>query len=1123
MSKIRSATAMFTTPLCGTVGPLWWYGHVNGETSRARRFPSAMRYRLMRVGAPPSAWEPSVEQRRVTEHGKGRLKVLAGPGTGKTATLVEAVADRIERRGIDPASILCLTFSRRAAAELTTRIARRLRITTTEPIVRTLHSYAYALVRQAAVTAGEPAPRLLEAGQADLMVRDILAGHVEDGGRYWPEGLRAAIGTAAFAAELRDVMLRSAERQISPADIDRLARRRCRPEWAAVARFVQEYRDIGDLRTGTTGLGAKLDQAELTAAALACLQQPALLEAQRSRLRHIFVDEYQDVDPAQAALIDMLSGGADELVVVGDPDQAIYAFRGASAGALAHIETDQVVDLTVSRRMPLELVTATRRVASRIPGPQSHRALRAGPRAERGTVEIRTLPSANRQAAFIADRFRRLHLESGVPFCQMAIILRSPRSDGEVLSRALMSAGLPVASGAAEPLGEEPLVAALLTIVRAGAQPESLGADQAAALLTSPIGGLDVLALRRLRRALRGVHAAEHDELGAGAELGRAAGPGRAADPGGPAREPRMRRSADLIADIVTGRRDMPADLPADLDRPLRDLVRLTAIAAAGRHEPAAQDVLWEIWTEARLADRLLEAYERGGEEARRAARHLDAAITLFDRAADLAAQLPSAGVGGLLEVVSHEHLRSARDDGPAAGRGDAVTIISAHSAKGMEWDAVAVAAVQDETWPDLRPRASLLGAAELLDAAAGIEAGVPPADPLADERRLFYVAVTRPRRHLIVTAVDNAETSPSRFLYELAGSDELPSGWPSDAHGRQRRGLNFPELVAELRAATCAGDGAGDEPTEGSNADRAARVLAMLAKADVRGADPASWYGLTDVTSTAPLMDVADPVTLSPSQVESLMQCPLRTVLGRHGGRAETGQSQLVGVAVHALAQGMAAGATHADTDAAIEEFLADQTQLPPWEMLRLRRRMRAMRDALETWLKEHAASRTLAGAEIPIDVTIPGDGGPPVRLRGRIDWVSHDDAGRVVITDFKTGASVPSVADAAIHPQLAVYQVAVALGALADGGAVTETELGGAELVYLAGGVPKIREQAPQTAADRADWVDRLRSAAADATGPRFLAREGEYCARCPVRASCPLRPEGRAVTRSRMEHHR
>ncbi len=151
-------------------------------------------------------------QRAVVDHEGLPLLVLAGPGTGKTTAIVETVVNRITQRGIDPDRVLVLTFSRKAAEELRQRITARLGRTTREPLALTFHSYAYALVRREFTLAGDEPPTLLSGPEQLLEVRRLLRGEAEDGGARWPERLRPALGTRGFAAELRDFLLRSAER-----------------------------------------------------------------------------------------------------------------------------------------------------------------------------------------------------------------------------------------------------------------------------------------------------------------------------------------------------------------------------------------------------------------------------------------------------------------------------------------------------------------------------------------------------------------------------------------------------------------------------------------------------------------------------------------------------------------------------------------------------------------------------------------------------------------------------------------------------------------------------------------------------------------------------------------------
>src|SRR3954447_26752253 len=164
--------------------------------------------RLVRAaGGSGGAVRLDESQRRVVEHRGGPLVVLAGPGTGKTATLVETVAARVERGGPSPEQVLVLTFSRRAADELRPRPAPRLRRTVRGRLAWTFHSWCYALVRrlEAEVTVG--APRLLSGPEQDRVVRDLLEGQAAGPDRdRWPAELSPLLTFRGFAAEVRELM-----------------------------------------------------------------------------------------------------------------------------------------------------------------------------------------------------------------------------------------------------------------------------------------------------------------------------------------------------------------------------------------------------------------------------------------------------------------------------------------------------------------------------------------------------------------------------------------------------------------------------------------------------------------------------------------------------------------------------------------------------------------------------------------------------------------------------------------------------------------------------------------------------------------------------------------------------
>ena len=208
--------------------------------------------------------------------------------------------------------------------------------------------------------------------------------------------------------------------------------------------------------------------------------------------------------------------------------------------------------------------------------------------------------------------------------------------------------------------------------------------------------------------------------------------------------------------------------------------------------------MLWAVWQASGLGDRWQRQSSAGGPAGAAADRDLDAMVALFDAAANFVDRLPRAGPAVLVD-----HLLAQQIPGdtlaPKAPTGDTVRLLTAHAAKGLEWTVVAVAGVQEGSWPDLRRRGTLLGVEDVVDVAAGREPELlsPVAPLLDDERRLFYVAVTRARRLLIVSGVAGEDDQPSRFL---DGLDPPPPGEPRPVTAVPRA-LSLPALVAELRA----------------------------------------------------------------------------------------------------------------------------------------------------------------------------------------------------------------------------------------------------------------------------------------------------------------------------------
>ena len=767
-------------------------------------------YRLVRRPL-PAASAPRLDQaqQQVVDHEGGPLLVLAGPGTGKTTTIVAAVADRIERRGIAPERILVLTFSRKAAAELRERITARLRRTTREPLAVTFHSYAYALARREFVLAGDEPPRLLSAPEQLLEVRRMLRGEAQDGGTRWPERLRPALATRGFAEEVRDLLLRAAERGLDGRGLRQLGKLRDRDDWMAAATFLDRYAARFDLAPVPA-----YDYAEIVRIAAALLGREETRQRERGAYDVVLVDEYQDSDPAQESLLMALAGDGRELIAVGDPDQSIYAFRGADVRALTEFpdrfrtadgHPAPVVALRACRRSGPVLLAASRRVARRLPAPPaapggtgpggptpgaavsgrpgSHRDLVPVPGAPAGEVRILVADSSTQEAALVADTLRRAHLADGVPWSSMAVLVRSATRQVPLLRRALTAANVPVTVAGDElPLADEPGTRPLLMLLRCALRPSELDEQTAAELLCGPLGGTDALGLRRLRRSLQLLADADPDQR-------------PQANPG----------NGDMLAAALLDPRDL-AVVPDRVAAPAKRVADLLAVArSAIKGGGSAEDVLWAIWDASGLAEQWQQVSAAGGPAGAAADRDLDAVLALFDQAAHFADSMPPGAPGLFAESLSGQEIagdtlaeRAVREDcvprpdrapvqGPGVGRrggrgrpgGDlarpAAARIPARCRRALRGGA---------PWPlqagrpDRRPDGGQ---------AADVDAAMLAAKLLAEERRLFYVAVTRARRRLVVTAAGGEDTDqrPSRFLTELAGDDILrSSGSPTPTGG---------------------------------------------------------------------------------------------------------------------------------------------------------------------------------------------------------------------------------------------------------------------------------------------------------------------------------------------------
>ncbi|MCX6425172.1 MAG: ATP-dependent DNA helicase, partial [Actinobacteria bacterium] len=784
-------------------------------------------------------------------------------------------------------------------------------------IVKTIPAFAFGLLRAHAAQNGKKPPTLLSGAEQDFYIRELLGPSAISNSAKWPEELLAAVKTAAFAREMRDLIMRATERGITTDQLAQLSTRENFPLWLPASKFYLEY-----TQSRTIDEDYKLDPSELIINAINLIGRDEQLHQElRDKYKVILVDEYQESDPAHRALIKLIS--AQELTLFADPDLAVGRFRGADPEGVSRA-ADSFADsngnpakisyLLKNYRSSVELNNLTVSIAkgfrySRITDhrervcevEQSKKSAQSEQVAEveqdgkvisvSGEILTARLETAHEEARFIAHHFHSLHLGQGIAYNKMAIILRSPGARTATLRRTLGALGIPVAQDSNSiPLILQSAISPMILIARIGLahsderRHEILNPENIEALLLSPFAGGDPLTLRRMRYTLLKMRDIDTPE--------------------------KQQNTHEILRDLLlTPMADFDWNEFAAAKR-ISDLIAV-AVKAANRKAAQSENVLWEIWDNALSDDgrKISQLWQSAAIEGDSSAdSNLDAVLSLFEAAARHADRYPGASASAFIKQIESEVIE-ADTIATRAARNGVVEILTAHSAKGREWDVVAVAGVEEGRWPNLKARGSLLGSERLAEiarrevAAARSESehllGAASA-LLDDERRLFYNALTRARRYLLLTSTTGGDEQPSQFFAEV--EDYLyPTGAPE---------LKLPTylppalLVAKLRTI------AEDSTTNPEDFAAAVTLLKTLDKAGISAANPQRWYGALPLSTDAPLVADGEPLKISPSSLETLRKCSLKWVLESHGGRDGDSNAQLLGSAFHELAARVINGA---------------------------------------------------------------------------------------------------------------------------------------------------------------------------------------------------------------------
>jgi RecB family exonuclease len=654
----------------------------------------------------------------------------------------------------------------------------------------------------------------------------------------------------------------------------------------------------------------------------------------------------------------------------------------------------------------------------------------------------------------------------------MAVLVRSPGSLTSALRRAFAQVSIPVA-GELEALATNASIAPFLLLAEIAVKSKSLNTENVERLLLSEFGGADAISLRRIRRALLASRLDEDKRTG----------------------------NQLLIEAVDTG------DITIEGAEPiLRVNLLLTKARAVVRQSGArGEDLLWAIWDNARTSDgaKLSTAWQevalRGGNRGAAADRDLDAMMQLFQSAQRFSERFPLSGAQAFIREVSEEII--AGDVITAQGaRPDCVEILTVHAAKGRQWDCVAVAGLQEGMWPNLRQRSSLLGAERLVERErhgnlARTELDVIAAGALLeDERRLLHVATTRARETLLITCVSYEDEQPSQFFEEITDailnktSEEL-------AQYSLPRPITTAALVADLRSAL-----------SGSEAKDAASIIKALGNSGIHSADPQSWTGVAQLSTTEPIIEPHTAVPVSPSSAENFTECGMKWFLEKSGGTDGDSIAQVLGSAIHAFAALMAQedGITEA---VLVEKLKKSWNLIDPqegWVSKGSQEKAIAMISRFMRYHIEH--KRDVVGVELKFDVTVG-----KARIIGTVDRLEVDSEGNLFVIDFKTSKDPISYEKVKENLQLKSYQIAVTEGGFKAHHASTTSS--GAALIYLGHDIQKIssREQEPidiQGAREQIEGIAQSMGAA------QFVAATNKRCKECPVKSSCPIKAEGRTV---------
>ena len=975
--------------------------------------------------------------------------VIAGAGSGKTETMSNRVLYLVANGFATPDQILGLTFTRKAAGELSVRIRKRLRqlsqlpefkhITSTSTAVTTYHSYAGKLLSEHAIRYGIDA-------DAEPLGEAAIWQIASDVVRNWSDdSYRNDSAVSTVIKDLLGLSKLMLEHQVKAADIESIGNEMLErlealggdtnDETRKVARAMRQRNSLLPMveafmeRRKAAGELSFDDQMSLAADIAQNFEDVGVLE--RGKYKVVLLDEYQDTSQSQVRMLSSLYGAGHPVMAVGDPSQAIYTWRGASAGTMASFHKYfpkaagqtgiEQFSLPTTFRNDAIILAAANSISAQIKadGGQQVVELEARDGAGAGELCYGIYETLETESQAIAEYFKALwNPAEGKSF---AVLVRK-RSQIASIENALREQGLPVEVIGIGGLIHIPEVADVVTLMKIITDPDA--GSSLMRHLTGPrinLGPRDIAALGAFsRERAKAMHADSKSFIKKIA----------AGNPEQLEADDQFAGSIiDALDEIVSAKKSGFSDLGYQrLLTFAQDLRRLRSRAGG-----QITDLISEIENYLTLESEI--TLREGSQTGRR---HLD-------RFLDEASKFERSG-GSVSAFLDWLDVASDEEGGLKVGapevRTDVVQILTVHMAKGAEWDVVAVPGLSEGTFPGVNksdpdnwlknekhvpfalrgdahelPYFSLDGITKNSEASKAIKAFATQCVDqikMREEMRLAYVAVTRARTHLICTTSwwrDGANSvSPSQIFTLIASAASAHGGRLISDVSVPDDDADNPTLENPLTA-IWPRDYLGDKRAEFDAAIELVNASDVRPLIDSQDPEVNSWIMdahslITEVRNRASdVLEVPLPSRMSTSTMVALHENPQELALNirRPMPRGQDQYSRR-GTAFHLWVE-------RQFTDAATlfgDEYL---DYLDPLDDDSKLENLKA------AWLKSTFANRTPARVEVPFETTIAG-----VLIRGRIDAVYADGDGFQVV-DWKTGSKQLGKS---AQVQLAMYRLA-------------------------------------------------------------------------------------------------